>query len=151
MKDENEEQPMKKKTEKKPKPIEDMALGVVHVQYTTQGLKEPHREVGGEGRPVPANEFLGAATPSGDPRRWWPFRATGLQRPQDVCSVFFEMNLNPGEINFKQCKASLLEHALETNHDWSTHLSWKDVNKLKLKGFPEASLGLNSAYGAVLS
>ena len=64
---------------------------------------------------------------------------------------YFEMNLNPGEINFEQRKASLLEHALETNHDWSTHLSWKDVNKLKLKGFPEACLGLNSAYSAVLS
>ncbi|OLP83115.1 hypothetical protein AK812_SmicGene36156 [Symbiodinium microadriaticum] len=66
MKDENEEQPMKKKTEKKPKPIEDMALGVVRVQYTTQGLKEPHREVGAEGRPVPANEFLGAEDPGSD-------------------------------------------------------------------------------------
>ena len=64
---------------------------------------------------------------------------------------YFEMNLSPTDINFKQCKSSLLDHGLKIGHDWKEHLSWKYINTLKLKGFPEASLGLHSACSAVLS
>ena len=73
--------------DKKPKPIPDMDLGVVRVRYTTQGSKNPIVKLEVREDRFRPNEFLGAATPSGDPRRWWLYRATGLQHPQDLCSL----------------------------------------------------------------
>ncbi|CAE7212823.1 unnamed protein product [Symbiodinium sp. CCMP2592] len=134
------EQPQKNKPEKKTKPIQDMDLGVVRVRYTTQGSKNPivKLEVR-EDRFRPTSPWV--------QRLQVVIRNDGgftVQQGFNVLKTFalcyFQMNLNPGEINFKLCKSSLLEHALEIGHDWAMHLSWKYINKLKLKGFPEAPL-----------
>ena len=137
--------------DKKPKPIPDMDLGVVRVRYTTQGSKNPIVK-------LEVREDRFRPTSSWVQRLQVVIRDDGgftVRQGFNILKTFalcyFQMNLNPGEIDFKLCKTSLINHAEQTKHDWSTHLSWEHVNKLKLKGFPEASLGLNSVYGVVLS
>lgn len=145
------DQPTKDKPEKKVKPIQDMDLGVVRVRYTTQGSKSPIVKL-----EVREDRFR--------PTSAWVQRLQVVIREDGGFSVqqgfnilktfalcYFEMNLSPTDINFKQCKSSLLDHGLKIGHDWTEHLSWKYINTLKLKGFPEASLGLHSACSAVLS
>ena len=122
-----------------------MDLGVVRVRYTTQGSKSPILKLEvREDRFRPTSSWVQRLQVVIRPDGFTVQQGFNLLKTFALC--YFEMNLNPGELNFKECKASLLDHAAKTGHDWTTHLPWKHVNKLKLKGFPEATLGLNSAY-----
>ncbi|CAE7904495.1 unnamed protein product, partial [Symbiodinium sp. KB8] len=119
--------------DKKMKPVADMDLGVVRVRYTTQGTKSPIVK-------LEVREDRFRPTSAWVQRLQVVIRGDGgftAQQGFNILKTFalcyFEMNLSPTDVNFRQCKSSLLEHGLEIGHNWQEHLSWKYINKLKLK------------------
>ena len=66
-----------------------------------------------------------------------------VQKAMNIAKSFADsyvyMNLNPGQLNFRGCRESLLAH----KHDWETSaLDWQTINKLGLKHFPKSQLEL---------
>ncbi|CAE7615832.1 cpt [Symbiodinium sp. CCMP2592] len=136
------QQPKRKpKPKASPKPVPDFDLGCCRIKYCTQGTKMPilKFEVRAD-RTGPCSLFkqkMQVVVKEGG------FTAEqGMNFLKSFAFAYDGMNMNPDEIDFRVCKQSLLDYGSKNGVDWSKHLSWKFINKLKLPGFPEASIGL---------
>ena len=131
----------KPKPKASPKPVPDFDLGCCRIKYASQGQKTPilKFEVRAD-RTGPCSIFKQkmqvVLKPGG-------FTAEqGMNFLKTVAFAYDGMNLCPDAVDFKVCKQSLLDYGSKNGVDWSKHLSWQFVNRLKLPGFPEASIGL---------
>ena len=131
----------KPKPKASPKPVPDFDLGCCRIKYASQGQKMPilKFEVRAD-RTGPCSIFKQkmqvVLKPGG-------FTAEqGMNFLKTVAFAYDGMNLCPDAVDFKVCKQSLLDYGSKNGVDWSKHLSWQFVNRLKLPGFPEASIGL---------
>ena len=131
----------KPKPKASPKPVPDFDLGCCRIKYASQGQKTPifKFEVRAD-RTGPCSIFKQkmqvVLKPGG-------FTAEqGMNFLKTFAFAYDGMNLCPDAVDFKVCKQSLLDYGSKNGVDWSKHLSWQFVNRLKLPGFPEASIGL---------
>ncbi|CAE7238527.1 unnamed protein product [Symbiodinium sp. CCMP2592] len=119
------------KAKPQPKPVDDYVYPIIRCKYCTQGSKNPLIK-------IEAREDRGNLHSKWVQKLQVVIKSDlTVQKAMNVAKSFADayvyMNLNPGQLNFRGCRDSLLAH----KHDWETSaLDWQTVNKLGLKHFP---------------
>ena len=125
------------KAKQQAKPVDDYVYPIIRCKYCAQGSKNPLIKI--EAREDRHNL-----------QSKWVQKLQvvikdnlAVQKAMNVAKSFADsyvyMNLNPGQLNFRGCRDSLLAH----KHDWETSaLDWQTINKLGLKHFPKSQLEL---------
>ena len=119
------------------KPVDDYVYPIIRCKYCTQGTKNPliKIEVREDRHNLQSKWVQKLQLVIKD--------NLSVRKAMNVAKSFADsfvyMNLNPGRLNFRGCRESLLAH----EHDWETSaLDWQTVNKLGLKHFPKSQLEL---------
>ena len=123
------------------KPVDDYVYPIIRCKYCTQGSKNPLIKIevrqdrhNLQSKWVQKLQLVVKADLSAQ---------KAMHIAKSFADSYVYMNLNPGQLNFRGCRESLLAH----EHDWETSsLDWQTINKLGLKHFPKSQLELCLVY-----
>ena len=125
------------------KPVGDYVLEVIRCRYASQGKSSPIIKVE-------------ALVDRNNPKSKWHqvvqlvIKDCSANYAMNVCKsladLFQNLNMNPSETNWRECRDSLLHYGASGNHDYNKEpLDWQIVPKLRLKAFAPSPKFLASA------